>query len=492
VSTETIILIGVSIYLLAMILIGIAASRRVESQDDFIVAGRKLPLWLCAPTLIATWFGGGTMLGAAGTGYEGGILASIAVPFGTALVLILMGFFFVRTLRRLKILTIGDFFEMRFGQVAATVAVLALLLAIIGWIGGTLVGFGYILQTLTGLPMEVGILVGAAIVIGYTAIGGMWAVALTDFVQVGIILIGLIILLIVVLLNVGGWSAIAPQLAEHTFRLIPLENSPVAWLNYLRLWIIFGIADLTSQSLNQRIFAAKSDQTAQNSLYVAGAGYLILGLIPVFLGIIATVLMPGLDDPESVIPRMAIEYLHPIAIAIFVGAILAAIMSSADSALLAAASLVSVNIAPLFKDDLTPEQKFSVTRITIPVCGFLAVYVALEVQSVLDIMLDANSFLLVGVVGPYIAGVWWKKANRTGALSAMVGGFLVWALSGYFFPELVGDVIGFGASLLTIFIVSMLTQRADPPMPLVDEHGKPISLKNRFGTLPLFGSPKPE
>ncbi|MBT6891544.1 MAG: hypothetical protein HOA25_08590, partial [Gammaproteobacteria bacterium] len=128
-STETIILIGVSIYLLAMILIGIAASRRVESQDDFIVAGRKLPLWLCAPTLIATWFGGGTMLGAAGTGYEGGILASIAVPFGTALVLILMGFFFVRTLRRLKILTIGDFFEMRFGQVAATVAVLALLLA---------------------------------------------------------------------------------------------------------------------------------------------------------------------------------------------------------------------------------------------------------------------------------------------------------------------------------------------------------------------------
>ena len=117
---------------------------------------------------------------------------------------------------------------------------------------------------------------------------------------------------------------------------------------------------------------------------------------------------------------------------------------------------------------------------------------ALEVQSVLDIMLDANSFLLVGVVGPYIAGVWWKKANRTGALSAMVGGFLVWALSGYFFPELVGDVIGFGASLLTIFIVSMLTQRADPPMPLVDEHGKPISLKNRFGTLPLFGSPKPE
>ena len=489
-STEAIILVGVSIYLLAMLAIGIAAAKRSGTQDDFLVAGRKLPLWICAPTIMATWFGSGTMLGAAGTGYTGGFLASIAVPFGAALVLILMGFFFVRTMRRMKLLTVAEFFENRFGRMAGAVATAALLLAIIGWTGGTMVGFGYILETLTGLPMAVGILIGGAIVIGYTAVGGLWAVALTDFVQVVIMIVGLFVLLIVVLIDVGGWSTIAPQLPEHTFRLIPLEHNFETWLLYLRLWIIFGIADLTSQSLMQRVSAAKNEQTAQNALYLAGAGYLFVGLIPVTLGIIAGVTMPGLDDPESVIPRMAVEHLHPFAIAVFVGAILAAIMSTADSALLAAASLISVNIAPILKPNINSNQKLIVSRIAIPVCGVIAVYVALEVQAVLEIILNANSFLLVGAVCPFIAGIWWKKANRTGALSAMAAGFSAWFLSTWFYPALAGDVIGFGVSMMTIVIVTLLTQRTDPPRPLIDENGEPIDLKGRLGILPLFGSSK--
>lgn len=489
-STEAIILVGVSIYLLAMLAIGITAAKRAGTQDDFLVAGRKLPLWLCAPTIMATWFGGGTLLGAAGTGYEGGFLASISIPFGAALVLVLMGFFFARTMRRMKLLTVAEFFENRFGRMAGFVATAALLLAIIGWIGGTMVGFGYILQTLTGLPMALGILIGGVIVIGYTAIGGLWAVALTDFVQVVIIVIGLVVLLIVVLIDVGGWSTIAPQLPEHTFRLTPLEHNFETWLTYLRLWIIFGIADLASQTLMQRVSAAKSEQTAQNSLYLAGAGYLFLGLIPVFLGIIAGVTMPGLEDPESVIPRLAVEHLHPIAIAIFVGAILAAIMSTADSALLAVASLISVNIAPILKPNINPDQKLIVSRVAIPVCGVIAVYVALEVQAVLEIMLDANSFLLVGIACPFIAGIWWKKANRTGALSAMAAGFSAWFLSTWFYPELAGDVIGFGVSVVTIVIVTLLTQRTDPPRPLIAANGEPIDLKDRLGILPLIGSSK--
>ncbi len=460
-----------SVYLLAMIIIGIAVSKRAGSQDDFIVAGRKLPLWLCVPTIVATWFGAGTMLGAAGTGYQGGFLASIATPFGTSLTLVLVGFFFVRTLRRMKLLTVADFFENRFGHASAMVAAIALVLAIIGWIGGLMVAFGYVFQTMTGIPMEIGILAGGVIVVAYTAIGGMWAVAVTDFVQVLIIAIGLVVLLVVVLVNVGGWGVIAAQLPEHTFRLVPLEHDAGTWLNYVRLWVIFGVADLASQSLMQRVFAADSDRTAQNAFYLAGVGHLFLGLIPVILGIIAIVTMPGLVDPQTIVPTMAIEYLHPIAIAIFVGAILAAIMSSADSALLAAASLIGVNLAPAIKGDINSDQKLKVTRIAIPVIGIVATYVALEVQLILELMLDANSFLLAGVVGPYIAGVWWAKANRTGTLSAMAAGFSAWVLSEWIYPELAGDVVGFGVSLVTIFTVTLLTQKIDPPTPLSDEHG---------------------
>ncbi len=470
-----------SVYLLAMIIIGIAVSKRAGSQDDFIVAGRKLPLWLCVPTIVATWFGAGTMLGAAGTGYQGGFLASIATPFGTSLTLVLVGFFFVRTLRRMKLLTVADFFENRFGHASAMIAAIALVLAIIGWIGGLMVAFGYVFQTMTGIPMEIGILAGGVIVVAYTAIGGMWAVAVTDFVQVLIIAIGLVVLLVVVLVNVGGWGVIAAQLPEHTFRLVPLEHDAGTWLNYVRLWVIFGVADLASQSLMQRVFAADSDRTAQNAFYLAGVGHLFLGLIPVILGIIAIVTMPGLVDPQTIVPTMAIEYLHPIAIAIFVGAILAAIMSSADSALLAAASLIGVNLAPAIKGDINSDQKLKVTRIAIPVIGIVATYVALEVQLILELMLDANSFLLAGVVGPYIAGVWWAKANRTGTLSAMAAGFSAWVLSEWIYPELAGDVVGFGVSLVTIFTVTLLTQKIDPPTPLSDEHGVPISLKCRLG-----------
>ena len=480
-NIETVILIGVSIYLLAMIAIGIVVSKRAGSQDDFIVAGRKLPLWLCVPTIVATWFSAGTMLGAAGTGYAGGFLGSIATPFGTSLTMILIGFFFVRTLRRMKLLTVADFFENRFGHVSAMIAAVALVLSIIGWIGGLMVAFGYVFQTMTGIPMEIGILAGGVIVVTYTAIGGMWAVAVTDFFQVLIIAIGLVVLLVVVLVNVGGWGVIAPQLPEHTFRLVPLEYDAGIWLNYVRLWVIFGVADLASQSLMQRVFAADSDRTAQNAFLLAGVGHLLLGLIPVFLGIIAIVTMPGLDDPQTIVPTMAVEYLHPIVIAIFVGAILAAIMSSADSALLAAASLIGINLAPAIKGDISSNQKLKVTRIAIPIIGIVATYVALEVQLILELMIDANSFLLAGIVGPYIAGIWWAKANRTGTLSAMAAGFSTWILSEWMHPELAGDVVGFGVSLVTIYIVTLLTQKTDPPKPLVDEHGVPINLKGRLG-----------
>jgi len=485
-STETTILVGVSIYLLAMIVIGVAVARRAGTQDDFIVAGGKLPLWICVPTIIATWFGGGIMLGAAGTGYQGGFLASISSPFGSSLTMILIGFFFVRTLRRMKLLTVGDFFESRFGRLAAVIASAALLLAIIGWIGGLMVAFGYIFQTMTSVPMEIGILAGGVIVIGYTAIGGMWAVALTDVVQIVIITIGLLVLLVVVLIDVGGWSVIAPQLPEHTFRLIPLEHSLEIWLNYLRLWIIFGIADLASQSLMQRVFAADSERTAQNAFYLAGAGHLLLGLIPVFLGIIAGVTMPGLDDPETVIPRLAIEHLHPVAIAIFVGALLAAIMSSADSTLLAAASVFSNNILPLFKPQASDRLRLLVTRVAIPIFGIIAIYVALEVKAVYDLIMDANSVMLVCVVVPFIVGVWWRRANRTGALASMAMGFITWFLAILFAPELPGDLLGLMTGLLTMLIVTPLTQKTDPPTRLLNIDGEEVEMKDRLGTLPLF------
>ncbi len=485
-STEAIIFTGVAIYLVMMLAIGIWASKRTGSTANFIVAGRRLPIWIGSATIVATWFGGGTMMGAAGASFEHGLIGVIADPFGGALCLFLVGFFFVRLFRRLRLLTFIDFFQNRYGTTAATIAAVGSIGSNIGWTGALLVAFGLVFQSLTGVPMELGIMGGAVVVFIYTAVGGMWAVAVTDFVQIVVIAIGLVLLLVVVLIDVGGWSAISPQLPEDTFRMIPAENSWIVWLNYIRAWLIFGLADVTAQTLLQRAFSARNEQVAQNSFYLAGIGHLSLGMIPVMLGIIASVTMPGLVDTETVIPVMAIEHLHPVAIAIFVGALLAAIMSSADSALLASASVFSVNILPLFKPELTDKLRLLATRIAIPVFGSMAVYVALEVQVVYDLIMDSNSVILVCVTIPFVVGVYWRKANRTGALVSMAVGFLTWFVAILFAPGFPGDLLGLLTGLVAMLVATKLTQKSDPPKPLRNSDGEEVEMKNRLGTLPLF------
>lgn len=485
-STETIIFAGVAVYMLAMLVVGFYASKKTRTITEFVVAGRGLPVWLCSMTVIATWFGGSTMMGGAGAAYDEGMLGVIEDPWGGALALILVGFFFARIFRRLRVMTVADFMEQRYGRVAAMAITASSLFSNIAWVGAVLVAFGLIFESLTSIPLEVGIISGAIVIFVYTAVGGMWAVALTDFIQMLIIILGLIMLLVVILVDVGGWGAVSPHLDEYTFRLFPVDNTPEQWLNYLRAWTIIGVVDVSAQTLFQRVSAAKNERVAQNSFYLGGIGYLIFGLIPVFIGIIASVTMPGLASSESVIPTMAIEHLHPVAVAIFVGALLAAIMSSGDSALLACASLLAKNVLPLVKHDPSPKLSLLVARLAIPACGIIAIFVALKIKVVFNLMVDANILGLAAIIVPFVLGVWWKKANRTGALAAMGVGLSAWIMTLFVAPELPADFIGLAASLVTMLVVTPLTQTFDPPRELRDSDNNPVEMKNRLGVLPLF------
>jgi len=290
-----------------------------------------------------------------------------------------------------------------------------------------------------------------------------------------------------VLVDVGGWGAVMAKVPENTFRLLPLEHTHEHWLNYLRAWTIIGLVDISAQTLLQRALAAKDERTAQNSFYLGSLAYLVFGMIPVLLGIIGSVTLPELSDSEAVVPTLAIEHLHPIGVATFVGAMLAAIMSSADSALLACASILANNVVPMFKPNPPAKLSLLVARVAIPVCGFLAIFVALKIQMVFDLILNANVLVLAVIIVPFIVGVWWKKANRTGALASMAAGFSAWALTLFLAPSLPADFIGLLASLVTILVVTPLTQTFDPPTRIVDCDGAPIDLSDRLGTLPLFG-----
>ncbi len=485
-SDQLIVLSGVGVYVVGMLIVGALASRRVKDSDDFIVAGRRLPLWLCSATLFATWMGAGTTMGAAGAAYEGGMLGVIADPFGAGVCLLLAGLFVVRMMRRMRLLTIASFFEIKFGPTAGMLSAVVMIFVYIGWTGAQLVAFGFILQALAGVSATTGILVASAIVLSYTSAGGMWAVTMTDFVQMVILMAGFVMMLPIVVGDLGGWQAAYSALPAGSLRIIPAEGGFATWLNYARDWAVIGIGSIASQDLMQRAMSAKNENVAQNSAYLAGIGYLTVGVIPVLLGVLGVLVLPELADPELILPQLALHYLHPLALAIFVGALLAAIMSSADSALLVPASVLSANIIPYFYPNASPAVRLAWARYSVPVFGVGALGIALYVQAVYVLMVDSFSALLVSIFVPVVAGVWWSKSNRFGALASMIGGAVVWIASLVLFPELPSDMLGLAASAVLLLVVTPLTQRIDPPQPLRDIDGNLLPLGDRLGVLSPF------
>lgn len=487
-EAQGIVLAGVAVYMIGMLIVGIWAARRNQSAEDFFVAGRSMGLWICSASIMATWIGGGAVLGASGAAYEGGMLAVIADPWGASLGLLLVGLLVITVMRRLRLYTFIEFIEQRYGYTAGTLAAIFNSTGSLIWAGALMVAFGTVTNAITGLPVAWGILIGAGIMLTYTAIGGMWAVAMTDFVQILIIAIGLVILLAVVVTEIGGIGATWSALPSDKLRMIPWDNHPETWTNYLRAWFIIGISNLGAQSLIQRGLSARTESIARRSFYISSVGYLLIGLIPVLLGILGAQLLPGVDDQESVIPLLAEAYLHPVLLAVFIGALLAAIMSSADSAMLSASSVITTNILPRLLGTPDPEQHLRWVRITIPLGGIAAALIALKVRAVYELIMYANVLPLAAVTGPFVVALWWPRATRKGGLWGMFMGFLTWMVIELAWPGFPGDLAGLGVSVLATVVMSLRTQHSSPPQPLTNRDGQPVDTRGLLGWHKTGGS----
>lgn len=484
-SSQTIILTGVSTYLVLMLGVGLYAARKTQSFTDFVVAGRSMPLWLCGVSVFASWFGGGPMMGSATSAYEGDTLLMVADPLAAGACLLLSGLLFARLYRRSKRLTWPEFFEDRFGRIAAVLGAIIDVLGNVIWVGAMLFTFGVVFSTLAGVPMAVGIISGVIVVTVYTMVGGLWAVALTDFLQMLVIIIGLVVLLVVALVDAGGWTAVVAQLPAHAFRVIPVEHTWQNWIDHVHSWLALGLAAVASSVIIQRALAARTEAVAQNAFYVGGLMYLAIGMIPLALGFIARVTMPGLEDPNAIIPTLAVEHLHPVAVAVFVGAILSAIMSTTDSALLSCGAVISTNLLPLVREDASERLRLSVARYAIPASAILATIFAFNASRIIEVLLDSVALLLAGIIAPFILCFYWQKANRSGALAGIVSGLGTWAIALFVGTSTPPDLLGFVASLAVMTVVTLTTQQIDPPRPLRDADGREVDLRDRLGTLPL-------
>ncbi len=449
-------LLFISLYLLLNIGVGVWAARRVKTAQDYVLAGRRLPLALAASVTFATWFGSETIMGAPAKFVGGGVPAIIEEPFGSALCLFLVGLLFARPLYRLNITTFSDYFRIRFGRSAELLSALIMIPSYFSWIAAQFIAIGIVLNVVTGIDQTVGIVLSATIVMIYTLLGGMWSISITDFLHNAVIIVALLAVSIPLWNEIGGWEAIQARTANRPdfWRFGP-EWTFDGVTEYVAAWITIGLGSLPQQDIFQRVMSAKSEQVAVRASYIASGLYLTVAALPLFIGLAAQFLHPDLpmgsdQDRQLIIPNMVMRHGSLFWQILFFGAVTSAILSVSSGAILAPAAVFGENVVKFFRPDLSDRDllltiRLSVVGITIS-CVLLC---TVRTVSIFDLVGESSAFSLVSLFVPLLAGIYWKRANLAGCLGSMGIGLAVWVLCSWvdthFPPMLWGLVASTGA-----------------------------------------------
>lgn len=393
-----------------------------------MLAGRSLPLLLSTSALFATWFGSETVFGASSQFMEGGLYAVIEDPFGAALCLLLFGLFFAPKLYQMNLLTLGDFFKVRFGKRTELIASICLAPPYLGYIAAQLVAMGLILNVVAGIATWQGVVLSACVVTFYTYVGGMWAISITDFVQSVVIIIGLVALAWVLSDKAGGVSLVLQAMPDDSKRFLPGWNGSEV-ISYVAAWSVLGLGSIPSQDVFQRAMSSGSAKIAARSCYAAAFLYLTVALIPLFISLCVKILYPQLvqGDTQLTLPSMVIAHTSlPIQI-LFFGSLLSAIMSTTSSAILAPASIVSENLVrPLLAEKMSDRQMLVLTRVSVVIFSAGATIMALMRGNIYELVGESSILSLATLFAPLTLGLYWNRANSAGAIASMMSGFAVW------------------------------------------------------------------
>ncbi|HEU0015949.1 MAG TPA: sodium:solute symporter family protein [Longimicrobium sp.] len=417
---------GVLAYVLAQFAIGMYVSRRIRTETDYILAGRSLGYGLATFTIFATWFGAETTVGSAGAVYADGLSGSTADPFGYALCLLLMGAFLARPLWNRKLTTLADLFRDRYSPAVEKLAVVLMVPTSVLWAAAQIRAFGQVLSASSGLETTLMITLAAAVVIAYTAFGGLLADAWTDLVQGIALIVGLGVIFVVVMRQVG----------LETLAFIPPErlrmfDPELGVLGVMEAWAIPVCGSVVAAELVSRVIATRTPQVAQRSTLIAAAGYLVIGLIPVTLGLLGASLLPGLDDPEQVLPMLAQRYLPGMLYVVFAGALVSAILSTVDTTLLVAGSLVSHNLVVPLRPGMSERARVRVARAGVVTFGIVAYALALSAEGVYALVEEASAFGSAGIFVVVILGLFTRWGGAPAAAASLGAGILSWVLGAY-------------------------------------------------------------
>lgn len=421
------VLVGVLAYVLVQLGIGAYVSRRIQTEEDYLIAGRSLGYGLATFTIFATWFGAETCIGAAGSIYESGLSGGSADPFGYGMCLFLMGAVFAVPLWRRRLTTLADLFRQRFSGGVERLAVVLMVPASLLWAAAQIRAFGQVLSASSELSVTVTITIAAFVVIVYTVSGGLLADAWTDLIQGIALIIGLVVLFVSVLKGTG-----TEALAQiDGARLQVFGGGAVPVMEVVEAWAVPVCGSVLAAELVSRILATRSPQVARRSSLAASLIYLSLGVIPVTIGLVGFELLPGLEYPEQILPLLAQKYLSPLMYTLLAGALVSAILSTVDSALLVAASLVSHNLVVPLWPGLSEAQKVQVARIGVTCFGVLAYVIALYADGVYALVEEASAFGSAGIFVVLVFGLFSNVGGVRSAYASLVAGMVVWVVGAY-------------------------------------------------------------
>jgi SSS family transporter len=380
-------------------------------------------------SIFATWFGAETCIGAAGAVYEGGLSAGSADPFGYALCVLIMGLVYAVPLWKRRVTTIADVLRERFGTRVEWLAVLLIVPTSLLWAAAQMRAMGHVLSHVSGLESTVAMLVSAAVVVAYTVRGGLLADAVTDLIQGFGLLVGMVFLLIGVMEATGNPLTALERVDPA--RLALFGGPGASTLDTLEAWALPVFGSVVAQELVQRVLASKSPAVAQRSALLGGGLYLLVGLVPVYAGLIGATLLPDLPHPEQVLPALATRLLSPVALVLFNGALLSAILSTVDTTLLVSASLVSHNLVVPLRPSISEAGKVRLARSFVAAFGVIALIIALASEGVHSLVQQASGFGSAGFTLVVTLGLFTRFGGETAALWALLAGVVTWSAGAY-------------------------------------------------------------
>lgn len=461
----------VIVYWLISVAIGLAAATRVRNTRDFAVAGRHLPFSMVTATVFATWFGAEAVLGIPATFLREGLHGVVADPFGSSLCLILVGLFFAAPLYRMNLLTIGDFYKKRYGRGVEVLTTLAIVVSYLGWVGAQISALGLVFNVVSGgeISKLAGMWIGSITILVYTLFGGMWAVAVTDFLQMIIIVIGMLWIGGEVSGMAGGVGAVVSHaLHEGKFAFFPSAD-PREVIGFVAAAVTMMLGSIPQQDVFQRVQSARSERIAVWGSVLGGGLYFAFAFVPMFLAYSATLIDPAMvarlidSDSQMILPELVLSKAPLVAQILFFGALLSAIKSCASATLLAPSVTFTENILRPALPQLTDRKLLLWMRVvTFAFTMLVTLYAMYSDASIFKMVENAYQVTLVAAFVPLVSGLFWRRATNQGALVSIFCGIGVWLavhLAGGPDPLVPAQLAGLMASAAGMLAGSLVRQR---------------------------------